>query len=60
MTLPQIREGIALIFRGVSVWDDVAYIGGKSEALRRNELARFYHWKTSQPVGSIELTIRQF
>src|SRR2546425_1151812 len=46
MTLPQIRQGIAMILREASQCDTRAHLlDACQKRLRRNELARFYHWK---------------
>ena len=48
MTLPQIRQGIATILREAFQCGTMAHmLAERQKRLRRNELARFYHWKQS-------------
>jgi hypothetical protein len=46
MTLPQIRQGIAVILREAFQCGTMSHmLEERQKRLRRNELARFYHWK---------------
>ena len=46
MTLPQIRQGIAMIVREAFPCGTMAHrLEERPKRWRRNELARFYHWK---------------
>ena len=46
ITVPQVREGLAMIFHKAQVSGGAEQIRREStRRLQRNELARFYHWK---------------
>ena len=46
ITVPQVREGLAMIFHKAQVSGGTEQIRLEStRRLQRNELARFYHWK---------------
>jgi hypothetical protein len=61
MTLPQIRQGIAMILREVCQCDTMAHILQECQKrLRRNELAHFYHWKQRKLLAPLNLYKRQF
>ena len=48
MTLPQIRQGIAVILYEASRCGTSAHmLHERQKRLQRNELARFYHWKVN-------------
>jgi hypothetical protein len=46
--------------RGVSVRHEVADIPERQKRLRRNELARFYHWRQRYRLAPVNLHKRQF
>ena len=61
MTLPQIRQGIAMSLR------EALQCGTRSHMLQErqtrlqcNELARFYHWKQRNRLAPLNLHKRQF
>jgi hypothetical protein len=61
MPLPQIREGIALI------WHEVCQCGAlprllqeREKRLQRNELARLYHWKQRNQLAPLNIDKREF
>jgi SRSO17 transposase len=61
MTLPQIRQGIAVIVREVYQCDTRAHLLDTCQKrLQRNELARFYHWKQRNQLPPLNLHKRQF
>lgn len=61
MTLPQIRQGIAVILREVYPCDTRAHLLDTCQKrLQRNELARFYHWKQRNQLPPLNLHKRQF
>jgi hypothetical protein len=61
MTLPQIRQGIAVILREVYQCDTRAHLLDTCQTrLRRNELARFYPWKQRHQLPPLNLHKRQF
>jgi len=61
MTLPQIRQGIALIVREVFQCGTMSHrLEERQKRLRRNELARFYHWKRHNLLAPLNLHIRRF
>ena len=61
MTLPQIRQGIAVILREVYQCDTRAHLRDTCQKrLQRNELARFYHWKQRNHLPPLNLHKRQF
>ena len=56
MTLPQIRQGIAMILREAYQCDTRAHLlDACQKRLRRNELARFYHWKQRNLLPPLNL-----
>lgn len=61
MTLPQIRQGIALILYEVFHCGTMAHmLEERQKRLRRNELARFYHHKRHNLLAPLNLHKRQF
>ncbi len=61
MTLPQIRQGIAMILHEAYQCDTRAHLlDACQKRLRRNELARFYHWKQRNLLPPLNLHKRQF
>src|SRR5262245_2989932 len=61
MTFPQIRQGIALILREVFQCGTMSHmLEVRQKRLRRNELARFYHWKRHNLLAPLNLHIRLF
>jgi hypothetical protein len=47
LTLPQVRDGLSLLLLAVYCTPGVAYICRRVQRqLRRNEAARFYHYRT--------------
>jgi len=61
MTLPQIRQGIAVILREVYQCDTRAHwLDTCQKRLQRHELARFYHWKQRNQWLPLNLHKRQF
>ena len=61
MTLPQIRQGIAVILREVYQCDTRAHLLDTCQKrLQRNGLARFYHWKQRNQLPPLNLHKRQF
>ena len=61
MTFPQIRQGIAVILRKAYRCDTMAHLlDACQKRLRRNELARFYHWKQHNRLPPLNLHKRQF
>ena len=60
MTLPQIRQGIAVILREVYQCDTRTHLLDTCQKrLQRNELARFYHWKQRNQLPPLNLHKRQ-
>ena len=61
LTLPQIRQGIAVILREAYQCDTMSYLlDACQKRLRRNELARFYPWKQRNRLPPLNLHKRQF
>ncbi len=61
MTLPQIRQGIALILYEAFHCGTVAHmVEERQKRLQRNELARFYHHKRLNLLAPLNLHKRQF
>ena len=61
MTLPQIRQGIAVILREVYQCNMRApLLDTCQKRLQRNALARFYHWKQRHQLPPLNLHKRQF
>src|SRR5712691_2952131 len=61
MTLPQIRQGIAMILHEAYQCDTRAHLlDACQKRLRRNELAPFYHWKQRNLLPPLNLHKRQF
>ena len=61
MTLPQIREGIALILH--QVWQCgtlLRLLHEREKRLQRNELARLYHWKQRNRLAPLNIDKREF
>ena len=56
MTLPQIRQGIAVILREALQCGTLAHmLEERQKRLRRNELARFSHWKRLNQLAPLNL-----
>ena len=61
MTLPQIREGIALILHYACQCETMPRLLHERERrLQRNELARLYHWKQRNRLVPLNINKRQF
>jgi len=61
MTLPQIRQGIAVVLREVFQCGTMSHIlAERQKRLRRNELARYYHWKRLNRLAPLNLHKRLF
>ncbi len=61
MTLPQIRQGIAMIFREAFQCGTRSHmLEERQKRLRRNELAHFYHWKHRNRLTPLNLHKRPF
>ena len=61
ITLPQIRQGIAMILRDVFQCGTMSpMLKERQKRLQRNELARFYHWKRRNLLAPLNLYKRQF
>ena len=61
MTLPQIRQGIAMILREAFQCGTRSHmLEERQKRLRRNELARFYHWKQRNRLAPLNLHKRPF
>src|SRR5712691_7308837 len=61
MTLPQIRQGIAMILREAFQCGTMSHmLQERQKRLQRNELARFYHWKQRNQLAPLNLHKRQF
>jgi hypothetical protein len=61
MTLPQIRQGIAMILREEFQCGTLSHrLKECQQRLQRNELARFYHWKQRNRLAPLNLYKRQF
>ena len=61
MTLPQMRQGVAVILREAYRCDPMSHLlDACQKRLQRNELARFYHWKQRNRLPPLNLHKRQF
>ena len=61
MTLPQIRQGIAMILHEAFQCGTPPHMRRElQKRLQRNELARFYHWKQRKRLPPLNLDKRQF
>jgi hypothetical protein len=61
ITLPQIRQGIAMVLREAYQCGTMSHrLDERQKRLRRNELARFYHWKKRNLLAPLNLHKRQF
>src|SRR6266704_2883495 len=61
ITLPQIRQGIALILHEAFQCGTMSQrLKECQQRLQRNELARFYHWKKHNLLAPLNLYKRQF
>ena len=61
ITLPQIRQGIAVILREAFQCGTMSQmLAERQTRLRRNELARFYHWKQRQRLAPLNIHKRLF
>lgn len=61
ITLPQIRQGIAVILREAFQGDTMSQmLAERQKRLQRNELARFYHWKQRKRLAPLNIHKRQF
>jgi len=60
MTLPQIRQDIAMTLREAFLCGTMSHmLEERQKRLRRNELARFYHWKQRNLLAPLNLHKRQ-
>ena len=61
LTLPQIRQGIAMIvYEALQCGPMSHMLQERQKRLQRNELARFYHWKQRNLLAPLNLYKRQF
>jgi len=61
ITLPQMRQGIAVILREAFQCGTMSQmLAERQKRLRRNELARFYHWKQCKRLAPLNIHKRQF
>jgi hypothetical protein len=61
ITLPQIRQGIAVIVREAFQCGTMSQmLAERQQRLQRNELARFYHWKQHKRLAPLNIHKRQF
>ena len=61
MTLPQLRQGIAMILYEAFQCGTMSHmLKERQQRLQRNELARFYHWKQRKRLAPLNLHKRQF
>ena len=61
MTLPQIRQGIAMILHEAFQCGTTPHmLKEHQKRLQRNELARFYHWKQRNQLPPLNLDKRLF
>jgi hypothetical protein len=61
MTLPQIRQGIAMILHEAFQCGTTPHmLKERQKRLQRNELARFYHWKQRNRLPPLNLDKRLF
>ena len=60
MTLPQIRQGIAMILHEAFQCGTMSHrLKERQQRLQRNELARFYHWKQRNRLAPLNVDKRQ-
>lgn len=60
ITLPQIRDGIAMLLRAAYQCDTPAKIArNKTRQLMRNEEARFYHYKARNRLPPLRIHQRR-
>jgi hypothetical protein len=61
LTLPQIRQGIAMIVHEAFQGDTMpSMLKERQRRLQRNELARLYHWKQRHRLSPLNLDKRLF
>ena len=61
MTLPQMPQGIALIWREALQCNTMAHrLPERQKRLQRNEVARFYPWKQRNQLAPLNLHKRLF
>ena len=61
MTFPQIRQSIGMILREAFQCGTMSQmLAERQKRLRRNELARFYHWKQCKRLAPLNIHKRQF
>ena len=61
MTLPQIRQGIAMILREALQCGTMSpRLQERQKRVQRHELARFDHWKQRNRFAPVNLHKRQF
>lgn len=61
MTVPQIREGIALILhQACQCGTLLRLLHERAKRLPRNELARLYHWKRRNRLAPLNICKREF
>ena len=57
LTLAQMRQGMAVILReAFQCGTRSPMVAERQKRWRRHELARFYHWKQREAIGSMEHT----
>jgi hypothetical protein len=60
MTAPQIRDGLAMLLRAATACNTPTTIArNKTRRLRRNELARFYHYKARNRLPPLRISQRR-
>jgi hypothetical protein len=61
MTLPQIRDGIALILHHACQCGTMSrLLHEREKRLPRNELARLYHWQQRNRLAPLNIWKREF
>ena len=61
ITLPQMRQGIAVILRAAFQCGTMSHrLKERQKRLQRNELVRFYHWKQHNQLAPLNLYKTQF
>ena len=56
LTLPQVREGLAMILHEASGCAGLERIAReRTRRLQRNEMARFYHWKKHNLLAPLKI-----
>ena len=61
MTLPQIREGIALILHQACQCGTLSrLLHEREKRLQRNELARLFHWKQRHRLAPLNIYKREY